>query len=142
VLVASATIDGHAVALRLERADTLTIRRWVDVRPVMPWCQELTVVHTPNNGDTPLTAAREGLASRGYDATNRRRARRRNRDGRGRGQLPHPDRDWRQCVSFEVDNLRDSVEAAAKQNRVAPPHRAVRLHRCEPPTTRTGRRSA
>ena len=36
VLVASATIDGHAVALRLERADTLTLRRWVDVRPVMP----------------------------------------------------------------------------------------------------------
>jgi hypothetical protein len=34
VLVASATIDGHAVALRLERADTLTIRHWVDARPV------------------------------------------------------------------------------------------------------------
>jgi hypothetical protein len=34
VLVASATIDGHAVALRLERADTLTIRRWVAARPV------------------------------------------------------------------------------------------------------------
>jgi hypothetical protein len=36
VLVASATIDGHAVALRLERADTLTLLRWVDVRPVVP----------------------------------------------------------------------------------------------------------
>jgi hypothetical protein len=46
VLVASATIDGHAVALRLERADTLTLPRWVDARPVMPWCQELTVVRT------------------------------------------------------------------------------------------------
>ena len=45
MLVASATIDGHAVALRLERADTLTLPRWVDARPVMPWCQELTVVH-------------------------------------------------------------------------------------------------
>jgi hypothetical protein len=42
--------------------------RWVDVRPVM-WCQELTVVHTPNSRDTLLTAAREGLASGGYDAT-------------------------------------------------------------------------
>jgi hypothetical protein len=51
VLVASATIDGHAVALRLERADTLTLLRWVDVRPVMPWCQELTAVHTPNSED-------------------------------------------------------------------------------------------
>jgi hypothetical protein len=49
VLVASATIDGHAVALRLERADTLTLPRWVDARPVMPWCQELTVVRTPNS---------------------------------------------------------------------------------------------
>jgi hypothetical protein len=34
VLVALATIDGHAVALRLERADTLTIPCWVDARPV------------------------------------------------------------------------------------------------------------
>ena len=34
MLVASATIDGHAVALRLERADILTIPRWVDARPV------------------------------------------------------------------------------------------------------------
>jgi hypothetical protein len=55
------------MALRLERADTLTIPRWVDVRPVMPWCQELTVVRTPNSRDTLLTAAWEGLAS-GYDA--------------------------------------------------------------------------
>jgi len=69
VLVASATIDGHAVALRLERADTLTLLRWVDVRPVMPWCQELTVVHTPSSRDTLLIAVREGLANRGYDAT-------------------------------------------------------------------------
>jgi hypothetical protein len=107
VLVASATIDGHAVALRLERADTLTIRRWVDVRPVMPWGQERTAVHTPNSRDTPLTAAREDLASRGYDATNRRRARRRNRDSKAAVRLPLPHQDWRQCVSFEVDNLRD-----------------------------------
>ena len=69
MLVASATIDGHAVALRLERADTLTIRHWVDVRPVMPCCQELTAVRTPNSRDTPLTAAREDLRNRGYDAT-------------------------------------------------------------------------
>ena len=69
MLVASATIDGHAVALRLERADTLTLPRWVDVRPVMPWCQELTAVRIPNGRDTPLTAARDGLSSRGYDAT-------------------------------------------------------------------------
>ena len=34
VLVASATIDGHAAALRLKRADTLTLRCWVDARPV------------------------------------------------------------------------------------------------------------
>ena len=123
MLVASATIDGHAVALRLERADTLTIRRWVDVRPVMPRCQERTVVRTPNSRDTLLTAAREGLASRGYDATNRRRARRRNRDEQGSGQLPLPNQDWRQCVSFEVDNLRDSVEVgvAAEQRGPASP---------------------
>jgi hypothetical protein len=65
------------------------------------------VVRTPNSRGTLLTAARAGLASRGHDATNRRRPRRRNRDERGRGQLPLPDQDWRQCVSFEVDNLRD-----------------------------------
>jgi hypothetical protein len=34
VLVASATIDGHAAALRLERADTLTLHCWVDARQV------------------------------------------------------------------------------------------------------------
>ena len=81
------------------------------------------MVRTLNSRDMLLTAAREGLASRGYDATNRRRARRRNRDGRGRGQLPHPDQDWRQCVSFEVDNLRDSVEVgvAAEQRGPASP---------------------
>jgi hypothetical protein len=34
VLVASATIDGHAAALRLGRADTFTLHSWVDARPV------------------------------------------------------------------------------------------------------------
>jgi hypothetical protein len=48
----------------------------------MPGCQERTAVHTPTSRDTPLTAAREDLASRGYDATNPRRGRRRNRDSK------------------------------------------------------------
>ena len=140
MLVASATIDGHAVALRLERADTLTIPRWVDVRPVMPWCQERTVVRTPNSRDTLLTAAREGLASRGYDATNRRRARRRNRDSKAA--VSSQTKTGGRCVSFEVDNLRDLVEVGGAADQGGPLHQAVRLHRCQPPTTRTGRRSA
>ena len=41
---------------------------------------ELTAVRTPNSRDTLLTAAREGLASRGCDHP--RRARRRNRDSK------------------------------------------------------------
>jgi prophage tail gpP-like protein len=125
VLVASATIDGHAVALRLERADTFTIRRWVDVRPVMPWRQELTVVRTPNSRDTLLTAGREGLASRGYDATNRRRARRRNRDSEAAVSSHSHTKTGDNASRSRSTTFATRSRSASKQSRVAPLHQAV-----------------
>jgi hypothetical protein len=129
VLVASATIDGHAMALRLERADTFTIGRWVDARPVMPWCQALTVVHTPNSRDTLLTAAR---------APRKPRIRRDPPSPRPRPATKTADSASRSRSTTFATRSR----SASQQNRLAPLHQAVRLHRCQPPTTRKGRRSA
>jgi AcrR family transcriptional regulator len=60
---------GHAVAVRLRRADTLTVRCWVDVRPVKVSTERPTVPAARNRRDPLLAAALDGFARRGYDAT-------------------------------------------------------------------------
>ena len=100
------------------------------------------MVRTLNSRDMLLTAAREGLASRGYDATNRRPARRRNRDSKAAVSYHSQTKTGDSTSRSRSTTFATRSRSAAQQNSVAPPHQAVRLHRCQPPTTRKGRRSA